>query len=70
MRGFILMFLTAVLAAGVFYILTEHWGHVWGVAPYLLFLACPILHLFLHRGHGNDHSAHRRMPAQHDAEQR
>lgn len=55
MRGFLWMLLTAALAAGGFYLLREHWGHVWGVAPYLLFLACPILHLFLHRSHGGSH---------------
>jgi hypothetical protein len=24
-----------------------------GVLPYLVFLACPLIHLFMHRGHGN-----------------
>jgi hypothetical protein len=23
-----------------------------GALPYLLFLLCPLIHLFLHRGHG------------------
>lgn len=70
MRGFIWMLVTAALAAGGFYILREHWGHFWGLAPYLLFLACPIVHLFLHRGHGSDQGAHHGKPAQHDTEQR
>src|SRR5262249_37217870 len=39
-----------------FYILREHWGHVLGALPYLLLLACPLLHLF--HGHGG-HSGHR-----------
>ena len=30
--------------------LTEHTAHVFGVLPYLLLLACPLMH-FLHRGH-------------------
>lgn len=34
----------AVIAA--FYLLREHWGHALGVAPYLLLLACPLMHLF------------------------
>jgi hypothetical protein len=34
----------------VFYLLREHWGHVAGLWPYLLLLACPVMHLF--HGHG------------------
>lgn len=34
----------------VFYLLREHWGHVAGYWPYLLLLACPLMHLF--HGHG------------------
>ncbi|MBN8428967.1 MAG: DUF2933 domain-containing protein [Xanthomonadales bacterium] len=39
----------------VFVILREHWGHVLGVLPYVLLLACPLLHLF--HGHGG-HAHH------------
>jgi len=35
-----------------FYVLREHYAHVFGVLPYLLLLACPLMHLFMHRGHG------------------
>jgi hypothetical protein len=28
-----------------------------GVLPYLVFLACPLIHLFSHRGHGG-HGGH------------
>ena len=45
----------AVIAA--FYLLREHWGHAFGVAPYLLLLACPLMHMFMHRGHGHQHDA-------------
>jgi hypothetical protein len=34
-----------------FYLLREHWGHALGILPYLLLLACPLLHLFGHGGH-------------------
>ncbi len=50
-RGFLIMLATAVVAAGAFYILREHWAHALGLAPYLLFLACPLMHLFMHHGH-------------------
>lgn len=43
--------LLAFLAIAAFFLLTEHRAHVWGVAPYLLLLACPLLHFFMHRGH-------------------
>jgi hypothetical protein len=39
-----------------FFFLREHWGHVLGLAPYLLLLACPLMHL-LH-GHGDHVHAH------------
>lgn len=31
---------------------SEHRAHALGVLPYLLVLACPLLHLLHHRGHG------------------
>jgi hypothetical protein len=36
---------------------TEHRAHVLGILPYLFLLACPLMHLFMHHGHG-DHSQH------------
>lgn len=29
-----------------------HWRHVWPQWPFLLLLACPLMHLFMHHGHG------------------
>ncbi len=49
--------LLAFLVIGGFFLITEHAAHLWGVLPYLLALACPLLHL-LHHGHGR-HSHHR-----------
>lgn len=41
-----------------FFLLREHWAHALGLAPYLLLLACPLLHLFHgHGGHGR-HAGH------------
>lgn len=40
-----------------FYLVTEHLQHTLGVLPYLILLACPLLHLFMHRGHGG-HGGH------------
>lgn len=56
-RGFLIMLATALAAGAAFYILQEHWAHALGLAPYLLFLACPLMHLFMHRGHKHSHAA-------------
>ena len=45
------VFLAFLLIAG-FFLVTEHWAHLYGALPWLLLLACPVLHLILHRGHG------------------
>ena len=41
-----------------FYVLREHWGHALGFAPYLLLLACPLMHMFMHGNHGHQHDNH------------
>jgi hypothetical protein len=43
--------LLGFLAIAGFFLLTEHKAHVLGVLPFLLLLACPLLHLF-HGHHG------------------
>lgn len=45
--------LCVALAVLGFYLLTEHTAHVFGVLPYLFILACPLMHLFMHHGHGH-----------------
>ena len=42
----------ALLVMG-FYLVTEHTAHVFGILPYLFILACPLMHVFMHHGHGN-----------------
>ncbi|MDT3668892.1 MAG: DUF2933 domain-containing protein [Aromatoleum sp.] len=34
---------------------TEHRAHLLGVLPWLLLLACPLMHLVMHGGHGHHH---------------
>lgn len=41
-----------MLGVAAFFLLSEHRAHVLGFLPYLLFLACPLMHLFHHGGHG------------------
>jgi hypothetical protein len=45
------------LAIAGFLLFTEHRAHVLGILPYLFLLACPLMHLFMHHGHG-DHDSH------------
>jgi len=45
------------LALAAFFLWTEHRAHLLGVLPYLLILACPLMHIFHHGGHG--HGQHR-----------
>lgn len=46
--------LIGFLAIAGFFLLTEHKAHVLGALPYLLLLACPLMHLFMHHDHGKD----------------
>jgi hypothetical protein len=39
----------------VFAVLREHWAHVAGYWPYLLLLACPLMHVFGHKHGGHNH---------------
>ena len=45
------------LAIAGYFLLTEHRAHVVPYLPFLLLLACPLMHLFMHRGHGG-HGGH------------
>lgn len=38
--------------AALLFLLIDHWAHIFGILPYLLILACPLMHLLMHRGHG------------------
>jgi hypothetical protein len=44
-------------AFALFYLLSEHRAHLFGILPYLLLLACPLMHMFMHKHHGG-HGSH------------
>lgn len=44
------IFIGFVAVAG-FFLVTEHRAHLYGALPFLLILACPLMHLF--HGHGS-----------------
>lgn len=48
--------LVLFLVIAAFFLITEHRVHLAGwfpYWPYLLLLACPLMHLFMHGGHGH-----------------
>ncbi len=53
--------LVGFAAVATFFMFSEHRAHFLGVLPYLIFLACPLMHLFMH--HGRHHGT--RVEAQH-----
>ncbi|HET7541642.1 MAG TPA: DUF2933 domain-containing protein [Polyangiaceae bacterium] len=45
-----------VLAAvALFFLWGEHHAHILATLTYALLLLCPLMHLFMHRGHGPHH---------------
>ncbi|HVJ40973.1 MAG TPA: DUF2933 domain-containing protein [Dongiaceae bacterium] len=40
-----------------FFLVSEHWAHLYGWLPFLFILACPLMHIFMHHGHGG-HGGH------------
>lgn len=59
-RRFVWVFWSFLAVALVFMFL-EHRTHLYGALPYLLLLACPLMHLFMHHGHGS-HGGHGPRP--------
>jgi hypothetical protein len=51
--------LIGFLAIGGVYLWMEHRAHLLGALLWLPLLACPLIHLFMHHGHGG-HSGHGR----------
>ena len=45
--------LMGFLAVAAFFLWTEHRAHLLGALPYLLILACPLMHFFHHGGHAH-----------------
>lgn len=44
--------LIGFVATAAFFLFTEHRTHLLGALPYLLLLACPLMHVFMHGSHG------------------
>jgi hypothetical protein len=53
------------LSALILLLWEEHEDHILGALPYLILLACPLMHVFMHHGHG--HGPHERGDDDHGA---
>ena len=55
--------LVVMSAVAAYFLVSEHRAHFFGALPYLLLLACPLMHVFMHRGHGgHGHDKHGDRP--------
>jgi hypothetical protein len=51
-------------AIALYFLWDEHRVHILSALPYVLLLSCPLIHIFMHGGHGHNH--HHRDVADHD----
>ena len=42
----------------VYFLMSEHRAHFFAALPFLLLLACPLMHVFMHGGHGSHGGGH------------
>ena len=60
--------LVVVGGIAAYFLLAEHRAHIAGALPYLLLLACPLMHFFMHGGHGgHGHHHHQDKPSPDDS---
>jgi hypothetical protein len=52
---------TLLVIAGVL-LWTEHLAHALGILPYLLIIACPLMHMFMHGRHAGPAHHHPKDP--------
>ena len=42
-----------LIGAALYFLLVEHGAHTLPYLPFLIILMCPLMHLFMHKGHGS-----------------
>ena len=51
-----------LIGAASYFLFVEHRQHLFEFLPYLILLLCPLMHIFMHGGHGhggnNNHESH------------
>ena len=58
MRNVTWVGLFGFMAGAALFLWKEHQAYILDVLPWVLILLCPVIHLFMHRGHGK-HGVHR-----------
>lgn len=64
-RGLVALGAIAILG---YFLVMEHRAHLVAWLPYLILLLCPLMHLFMHHGHG--HGSHQGDDTTHHDEKR
>lgn len=49
---------TSLAVAASAYLYLFHEDHVLALLPYVFLAACPLMHVFMHRGHGHGSASH------------
>jgi Mn2+/Fe2+ NRAMP family transporter len=49
-----------VTVAAIIFVLTEHLDHLLEYFPFLIILLCPLMHIFMHKGHADKSGNHHR----------
>ncbi|MBL6748915.1 MAG: DUF2933 domain-containing protein [Nevskia sp.] len=49
--------IVGLVLVAAYFVIGEHWVHVAPFLPFLIFLSCPLMHLFMHHGHGHHHDS-------------
>lgn len=44
-----------LVVAALYFLVVEHGSHLLPYFPYLILLLCPLMHVFMHKGHGGHH---------------
>ena len=61
-----------LIAAVLYFLLAEHRAHFLYALPFLILLLCPVMHVFMHGGHGHGghgHARHSESPEHHREEE-
>jgi len=55
-----------LIAAVLYFLLAEHRAHFLYALPFLILLLCPVMHVFMHGGHGHGGHGHARHSESHE----